>query len=158
MTAPRLPAFDPFDVPESNATSLPDAVAAPNRRRWFRRLGDHVGLTRFGVNLTRIVPGGQSSYRHTHAVQDEFVWVVEGEVVMVTDAGRQVLHAGDCAGFPAGGGDAHHFLNESDRDALILVVGDRTPGEVVTYPDDDLAGHTDESGRFVFTHKDGSAY
>lgn len=158
MAAPRMPAFDPFDVEESNRSSLPEPFATLNRRRWNRRLGDHAGLTHFGVVLTRIAPGGQSSFRHAHAKQDEFVFVVEGEVVLVTDAGRQVLKPGSCAGFPAGAGDAHHFRNEGDRDVLILVVGDRTPDEVVTYPDDDLLGRTDETGRFAFTHKDGSPY
>ena len=158
MAAPRMPAFDPFDVEESNRSLLPEPLAELNRRRFNRRLGDFAGLTQFGVVLTRIVPGGQSSFRHAHAVQDEFVWVVEGEVVLETDAGRQVLGPGACAGFPAGAGDAHRFVNESDRDVLLLVVGDRTANETVTYPDVDLAGHTDATGRFVFTHKDGTPY
>ena len=158
MAAPKSPAFDPFDVAESNATGYPEPFASMVRRRWNRRLGAHAGLTNFGVVLTRIEPGGRSSCRHTHLRQDEFVWVVEGEVVMVTDAGRQVLEAGTCAGFPAGGGDAHHFLNEGDGDVLLLVIGDRTPGEVATYPDDDLAGRMREDGGYVFTHKDGTPY
>lgn len=158
MAAPRLPAFDPFDVVESNATALPPPFAEINSHRWYRRLGDHAGLTRFGVNLTRIEPGGQSSFRHAHATQDEFVWVVEGEVVLETDAGRQVLQPGTCAGFAAGAGDAHRFLNLGDRDVLILVIGDRTLGDTVTYPDEDLAGRADATGRFVFTRKDGTPY
>lgn len=158
MAAPILPAFDPFDVVESHATALPPPFAEINSHRGFRRLGDHVGLTRFGVNLVRIEPGGQSSFRHAHMVQDEFVWVLEGEVTMETDEGAQVLKPGTCAGFPAGGGNAHRFVNHGGRDVLILVVGDRTPGEVVTYPDEDLAGHTDASGGYVFTHKDGTPY
>ena len=106
MAAPKSPAFDPFDVAESNATGYPEPFASMVRRRWNRRLGAHAGLTNFGVVLTRIEPGGRSSCRHTHLRQDEFVWVLEGEVVMVTDAGRQVLEAGTCAGFPAGGASA----------------------------------------------------
>ncbi|NLH82646.1 MAG: cupin domain-containing protein [Phyllobacteriaceae bacterium] len=159
MAAPQMPAFDPFDVEESNRTTLPEPFATTNRRRWNRRLGDFAGLTNFGVNLTRIEPGGQSSFRHAHSKQDEFVWVVEGEVVLVTDAGRQVLKPGSCAGFPAGTGLAHHFLNEGTRDALLLTVGDRTPGDAVGYPEVDLAGRYDEAtGLFGFTHKDGSPY
>ena len=158
MAAPQMPAFDPFDVAESNATSYPEALAEPNRHRWNRKLGDYAGLTHFGVNLTRIEPGGQSSYRHAHLTQDEFVWVLEGEVVMETNAGAQVLAAGTCAGFPAGGGEAHRFVNRTKSDVLLLVVGDRTPGEVVTYPDVDLAGRMDDDGRYRFTHKDGTPY
>lgn len=159
MAAPQMPAFDPFDVEESNRTTLPEPFATINRQRWNRRLGDHAGLTNFGVVLTRIVPGGQSSFRHAHAKQDEFVWVVEGEVVLETNAGRQVLKAGTCAGFPAGAGEAHRFLNEGTRDVLLLVVGDRTAGDAVSYPDVDLAGRYDEAtGLFSFTHKDGTPY
>ena len=158
MAAPKSPAFDPFDVAETNATRYPAPFAALVTKRWNRRLGDHAGLTNFGVVLTRIEPGGQSSVRHSHLKQDEFVYVLEGEAVMVTDAGREVMPAGTCAGFPAGSTDAHHFFNEGDRDVLLLVVGDRTPGEVATYPDDDLAGRMLDDGRYVFTHKDGSPY
>src|ERR1700741_3881459 len=110
---PRPPAFEPADVPESNATTLPEPLRAANMNRYNRRLGDHAGLKNFGVNLTRIVPGGQSSYRHAHSRQDEFVYVLEGEVVLETDAGAQQLRAGMCAGFPAGTGDAHRFVNRS---------------------------------------------
>ena len=99
---PTLPAFDPAEVPESNFTSYPAPVRAPNQNRYNRRLGDHAGLKNFGVNLTRIVPGGQSSYRHAHTRQDEFIYVLEDEVVLETHAGAQVLGSGMCAGFPAG--------------------------------------------------------
>src|SRR5476649_2605362 len=137
MTKPRLPAFDPKDVPESNATSYPAQFKAINSRRWNRRLGDHVGLTNFGVNLTHIEPGAQTSARHAHSKQDEFVWVVEGELVLETNEGRQILGPGMCAGFAAGGGNAHRFINETQADVVLLVVGDRTPGDEVTYPDID---------------------
>ena len=112
MTKPRLPAFDPADLAESNATSYPDKFKAINSRRWNRRLGDHVGLKNFGVNLTRIEPGAQSSARHAHAKQDEFIWVAEGALVLKTDAG--------C-------GNAHRFFDKTDNDAMILEIGDRTP-------------------------------
>ena len=155
MTDPILPAFDPLTLPESNASIIPPPFDAGNLKRWNRRLGNHAGLTRFGVNLTRVEPGGQTSYRHAHTEQDEFVWVLEGEVVLVTDAGEQTLSAGHCAGFPHGTGDGHQFLNRTDRDVFLLVVGDRTPGDRVTYSDDDLAG-TPTPGSYRFTRKDGS--
>ena len=155
---PRLPAFEPADVPESNATTLPEPLRTDNMNRYNRRLGDHVGLKNFGVNLTRIVPGGQSSYRHAHSKQDEFVYVLQGEVVMVTNAGAQTLRPGMCAGFPAGTGDAHHFVNRSSADVLLLVVGDRSADEEVAYPDVDLHGKTGPDGKYRFTRKDGTPY
>ncbi len=158
MTEPTLPAFDPADLAESNATGYPEPFKADNSRRWFRRLGDHVGLTNFGVNLVRVVPGAQSSARHAHSKQDEFVMVLSGELVLETNEGRQTLGPGMCAGFPAGGGNAHRLLNLSDRDATFLVVGDRTAGDVAIYPDIDLAYGKDADGRTVFTRKDGTPY
>ena len=150
----RLPAFAPLSLPENNASGYPAPYNAAQTRRFNRRLGDHAGLTNFGVVLTRIAPGGQSSQRHAHSTQDEFIWVLEGETVLKTDAGEQTLAAGMCAGFPAGSGDAHQFLNRSDRDVLLLVVGDRSEGDVVTYPDVDM--HLIR-GQGMF-HKDGRKY
>jgi uncharacterized cupin superfamily protein len=155
---PALPAFDPEDVPESNSTTYPAPLRAPNQNRYNRRLGNHAGLKNFGVNITRIVPGGQSSYRHAHSRQDEFVYVLDGEVVMETNAGAQVLGAGMCAGFPARTGDAHRFVNRSDADVLLLVVGDRSGDDEITYPDVDLHGRLAADGRYIFTHKDGKSY
>ena len=157
-TKPRLPAFDPKDLAESNATSYPDKFKADNSRRWFRRLGDHVGLSNFGVNLTRIEPGAQSSARHTHSRQDEFIWVVEGEVVLETNEGTQTLGPGMCAGFPAGSGNAHRLVNRTNRDAVFLVVGDRTPFDEVTYPDIDNHAKAGADGKYVHTRKDGSPH
>jgi uncharacterized cupin superfamily protein len=158
MPKPILPAFDPADVPETNATGYPEPFRPHNNRRWNRRVGDHAGLSNFGVNLTRIVPGAQSSARHAHAKQDEFIWVVSGEVVLETNEGTQTLSAGMCAGFPAGTGNAHRFLNRSQSDVLLLVVGDRTPFEEVSYPDIDLHGKAGADGRLVFSRKDGTPY
>lgn len=157
-TKPTLPAFDPAEVPESNATTYPEPLRAPNQNRYNRRLGNHAGLKNFGVNLTRIVPGGQSSYRHAHSTQDEFIWVLEGEVVMETNAGAQVLKPGMCAGFPAGTGDAHRFVNRTNADALLLVIGDRGAEDVVTYPEVDLLGRLRADGKYTFTRKDGTSY
>jgi uncharacterized cupin superfamily protein len=115
-------------------------------------------LQNFGVNLTRIAPGAQSSARHAHASQDEFIWVVSGEVVLETNEGAQTLSAGMCAGFPAGTGNAHRFVNRSPSDAMLLVVGDRTTPEEITYPDIDLHGKSNAEGRLVFSRKDGTPY
>jgi len=151
---PKPPAFNPFELPETNATSYPPPYHEDNTRRFNRRLGDHARLTKYGVVLTRIVPGGQSSHRHAHSAQDEFIWVLEGEAVLHTDAGEQILNAGMCAAFPAGCGDAHRFLNRSDKDVVLLVVGDRSEGDEVRYPDVDMHLKRAEG----FFHKDGRKY
>jgi uncharacterized cupin superfamily protein len=150
--------FDPLDLPESNATGYPEPFRDANMRRWNRRLGAHAGIANFGVNLTRIVPGAQSSSRHAHSRQDEFVYVVQGEVELETDAGVEVLRPGMCAGFPAGTGNAHRFVNRTIGDVLLLVVGDRTAGDAVSYPDIDMHAHPGPDGRYVFTRKDGTPY
>ena len=151
-------AFDPLDLPESNATTYPERYRADNMQRWNRRLGNHAGLTNFGVNLTRVVPGGQSSHRHAHSRQDEFIYVVQGEVELQTNAGAQVLRAGMCAGFPAGTGNGHRFVNRTAEDVLLLVIGDRTAGDEVSYPDIDLHARLGPDGRYTFTHTDGAPY
>jgi uncharacterized cupin superfamily protein len=158
MTKPRPPAFDSADVVESNYTSYPEAFRHENQRRWNRRIGDHAGIRNYGVNLTRIEPGGQSSHRHAHSKQDEFVYVLKGEVVLETNSGSQSLAAGMCVGFPAGSGNAHRFLNRASMDAVLLVVGDRTPDDEVSYPAIDLHGKLRANGKYRFTRKDGTPY
>lgn len=158
MTKPKHPAFDPRDVPESNATSYPEPYRADALNRYNRRLGDHAGIKNYGVNLTRIVPGGQSAHRHAHSRQDEFVYVLEGEVILESNDGAQVLTPGMCAGFPAGTGDAHRFVNRSPADAVILVVGDKTEGDEVSYPDIDLHAKPGPDGKRYFCRKDGTRY
>jgi len=153
---PEFSGFDPLALPESNATSYPEPFRAENQQRWNRRLGNHAGLRNFGVNLTRIIPGGQSSSRHAHSRQDEFVWVVQGQVELETDAGVQVLRAGMCAGFAQGTGNAHRFVNRSSADVLLLVVGDRTAGDEIRYPEIDMHGRLGPDGSYVFTRKDGT--
>src|SRR5438046_9852432 len=128
----KRPAFDPGAVSESNFTSYPEGHRAINQMRYNRRLGDHAGLRNFGVNLTRIIPGGQSSFRHAHSRQDEFIYVLQGEVVLETNDGEQVLRAGMCAGFPAGTGDAHRFVNWTASDVTLLAIGDRTADDEVS--------------------------
>ena len=154
-TQPKTQAFRALDVPESNFTSYPPAHRAINQNRYNRRLADHAGLTNYGVNMTRIIPGGQSSYRHAHSHQDEFILVLEGQIVLETNAGAQILTQGMCAGFPAGNGDARRFVNRSDRDVLLLVIGDRTLGDAITYPDVDMHATLGPDGRYRFTTKVG---
>ena len=154
-TKPGHPAFDPAVVSETNFTSYPEPHRAVNSMRYYRRLGDHAGLKNFGVNLTRIIPQGQSSYRHAHSRQDEFIYVLEGEVVLETNEGAQTLTAGMCAGFPAGTGDAHRFVNRSARDALLLVIGDRSSDDEITYPDVDMHAVLGPDGRYKFSTKSG---
>jgi len=122
-----------------------------------RPLGDAFGLQNFGVNLTRLEPGAISALRHTHARQDEFIYVLQGMPTLYTDQGATLLAPGLCAGFPAGSGNAHRLVNESAHDVLYLEIGDRTPGDRVEYPDDDLLAFG-TAGGWVFTHKDGEPY
>lgn len=133
-----------------------DRHAAKLAGREKRPLGEAFGLTRFGVNLTRLAPGAISALRHAHAVQDEFIYVLDGTPTLITGAGETLLRPGQCAGFAAGG-DAHHLVNRSTADVLYLEVGDRTPGDRVAYPDDDLAASLVD-GEWLFTRKDGSPY
>jgi uncharacterized cupin superfamily protein len=136
----RYPA--PFDKP----------VVARSRKR----LGDVAGLTQFGVNLTRLPAGTWSSQRHWHSAEDEFIYVLEGELVLVTDSGEEILHAGDCVGFKAGLPDGHHLQNRTAQDAIILEIGSRkTENDESNYPDIDLKV---PRGRGEFTHVDGEPY
>jgi uncharacterized cupin superfamily protein len=150
--------FKPTDVSESNASGYPEPFREGQRKRYNRRLGDHAGLKNYGVNLIRVLPGGQSSARHAHSKQDEFVYVFEGEFVLVTDAGRETVGPGTCIGFPAGTGDGHHFLNLTQNDAVFLVIGDRTAGDDVMYPDIDLELRSGPDGVKGYHRKDGTPY
>jgi uncharacterized cupin superfamily protein len=142
--------------PRARPSRYPADLVAKIGAREKRRLGDLFGLKNFGVNLTRLPPGTASALRHAHALQDEFVYVLEGEPVLVTDAGETPLSRGMCAGFRASTGIAHHIVNRGPGDAVILEVGDRTPGEAVTYPDDDLNYETGPDGRARYLRKDGT--
>ena len=146
-------------VPPARATrGYPEPFAARVAGRERRALGDAFGLTNFGVNLTRLPPGGMSALRHTHMREDEFIYIVEGEPVLVTKAGETPLRPGMCAGFKAGSGDAHHLLNRSGRDVVYLEIGDRNPGDTVIYPDDDIGRALTPKGERVFVHRDGTPY
>jgi uncharacterized cupin superfamily protein len=122
-----------------------------------RPLGDLFGIVNFGVNVTVVSPGSVSALRHSHSKQDEFVYVLSGHLILLTDMGRVELTAGMAAGFKAGSGNAHHLINESQSEAVYLEVGDRTQGDEVAYPDDDLAARL-VGGSWQFTHKDGTPY
>jgi len=148
--------IDPKDLPVHLGTFYPSPYHQPCKARARRRLGDAAGLTQFGVNLLRLAPGVWSSQRHWHTEQDEFVYIVSGEVVLVTDAGEEILKAGDCAGFKAGDRDGHHLQNRSNSDAVLLEVGTRTATDSGEYPDIDMA--FDIGGPAKFTRKDGTPY
>ena len=137
-------------------SGYPPDLAAKIGGREKRPLGSLFGLRNFGVNLTRLPPGAASALRHAHALQDEFVYVLEGTPTLVTDAGETPLSPGMCAGFRAGTGDAHHLANRSGADVLYLEVGDRTPGESAVYPDDDLRYEAGPDGQGRYTRKDGT--
>ncbi|HEY6455739.1 MAG TPA: cupin domain-containing protein [Steroidobacteraceae bacterium] len=136
-------------------SGYPSPYDGPCAGRLRHKLGDAAGLSQFGVNLLRLPAGCWSSQRHWHLAEDEFIFVVDGTVVLLTDSGEETLHAGDCAGFKAGSPDGHHLQNRSDRDALILEVGARRPEDEVFYSDIDLHA---SKGRAGYTHKSGEAY
>lgn len=156
--SPRPPALDPSTVPARSTSGYPEPYRSRVLPREKRALGDALGLTKIGVNLTTLPPGKESSMRHFHTREDELVFVVEGEVVLRSDGGEQVLTAGMCAGFAAGSRNGHQLVNRSDRPARYLEISNRDPEDGAEYPDDDLAYRKGPGGRAVFTHKDGSAY
>jgi uncharacterized cupin superfamily protein len=149
--------INPADLPSRQGTFYPPPYDKPCLERERRTLGDAAGLTQFGVNLLRLPPGAWSSQRHWHFKQDEFVYVLEGEVVLVTDAGEEVLTAGDCAGFRAGDEDGHHLQNRSSADVLLLEVGTRIAGDGARYPGIDLVYPADGVPA-IYTHLDGTPY
>lgn len=153
----NLPALDPATVPERTGSRYPAQLQGPERHRIKQALGDAVGLTHYGVNLVRMPPDSWSSIRHWHANEDEFIYVLEGELVLVTDGGEQVLGPGTAAGFPAGKADGHHLINRGTSTAVYLEVGDRCAEEEVTYPDVDLRLERGPDGR-VFTNRKGEPY
>ncbi len=148
--------IDPAAKPAALGSGYPAPYDEPCRSRQRWRLGDLAGLTQFGVNLLKLPPGAWSSQRHWHSAEDEFVYVLQGEVVLVTGRGEEVLRAGDCAGFKAGEPDGHHLQNRSGSEAVLLEVGTRNPQhDAVEYPDIDLQL---PSGERRFRHKDGTPY
>lgn len=154
----KPPALDPATLPPRTGSGYPEPFRSRVLPREKRALGDALGLTRIGVNLTTLPPGKESAMRHYHTHEDELVFVLEGEVVLRTDEGEQVLTAGMCAGFPAGATNGHQLVNRSDRPARYLEVSNRDPADSAEYPDVDLAYRKAPDGRPVFTRKDGTAY
>ena len=151
-----MPRIDIAAIEPVTGSGYPAPYAAQMGERSFRSLGDAVGLTQFGVNLFTMEPGATSSLRHWHEAEDEFVWVVSGELVLTDESGETLLRAGDCAGFRAGEPNGHHLQNRSGAQAQFLVVGTRAPRERCVYPDVDLIYHA-EGGRDWFTLRDGTA-
>lgn len=141
-------------VPIQRGSSYPPPFDVPCNAQSTQRLARHAGLTQFGVNLTVIEPGAWSSQRHWHHQEDEFVWVLEGELTLVTDAGEELLRAGDCAAFRHGDADGHHLINRTDRPARVLEVGTSHPEERCVYPDIDLVAERARG----YTHRDGTPY
>jgi uncharacterized cupin superfamily protein len=148
------PALDPAEVEAVSRSGYPEPFRSRVLPREKRALGDRLGLTKIGINLTTLPPGKESSMRHWHTREDEFVYVVSGEVVLITNAGAQVLRAGMCAGFPAGNGDGHHLVNRSNQPATYLEISNRDAEDGAHYSDVDL----DLPRRGAFLHKDGTPY
>jgi uncharacterized cupin superfamily protein len=159
MTDKKMPhAIGAIDVPPRATVSFyPEPFASRMKGRQKRLLGEFFGLKNFGINLTRLAPQAMSSLRHAHTKQDEFVYVVQGNPTLRTDEGSLRLAPGMCVGFPAGTGNAHHLQNETEEDVLYLEIGDRTAGDDVTYPDDDIQ-LVRRDGKPKFVRKDGTPY
>ena len=146
-------------IPEpERKTVYPEPFAAVVRGRTKRKLGDFFGLTNFGVNLTTLPPGSASALFHAHTRQDEFIYVLDGTPTLLLGEKEYDLAPGECVGFKAGSGIAHQLVNRSPGTASYLEIGDRTPGDEVQYPRDDLKAALDSNGSWVITHKDGAPY
>jgi len=150
-----MPKIDIDALPMRTGSSYPAPHDAGFDLRAQAALGDPAGLTQFGVNWVRLAPGGMSSLRHWHEVQDEFLVVTEGQLTLRDDTGETALRPGDCCAFPANDGNGHHIVNQSDADGAFVVVGTRTPTETGWYSDVDMKVVV-ENGVYTFTHRDGS--
>jgi uncharacterized cupin superfamily protein len=142
--------------PRPRPSTYPPDLAVKVAGRQKRALGDAFGLLNFGVNLARLAPGTQSALRHWHTTQDEFVYIVAGAPVLVTSAGETPLAPGMCAGFAKGAGDGHMLVNRGSEDVVYLEIGDRSAGDRVIYPDDDLGAEMGADGRYTYRRKDGT--
>lgn len=144
-------------APRTRPSLYPEPFASRMAGREKRPLGDVFGLTNFGVNQTRLAPGAVSALRHAHTRQDEFIYILSGHPTLLTDEGETELSPGMCAGFPAGTGNGHCLINRRLEDVVYLEIGDRTPGDAATYPDDDLRAELID-GEWRFAHRDGRQY
>jgi uncharacterized cupin superfamily protein len=154
----KLPALNPSEVQPRSSSGYPEPFRSRVLPREKRGLGDALGLKKVGVNLTTLPAGKESSMRHFHTREDELVFVLEGEVVLRTDEGEQILGPGMCAGFPAGSGNGHQLVNRTNQVARYLEISNRDPEDTAEYPDDDLAYRKGPDGKAIFTRKDGSQY
>ncbi|MCJ8281065.1 MAG: cupin domain-containing protein [Rivularia sp. ALOHA_DT_140] len=151
--------INPEDVPIQNSTNYPEEFKSIVAGRFRQRLGNFAGLKNFGVNLVKLTPGSASALRHWHSRQDEFIYIVKGELTLITDTGEEILTPGMAAGFPQNQANGHQLVNRSDRDAVYLEIGDRTPNDTAYYPDCDLIAKPGDDGKSViFTRKDGTSY
>lgn len=150
--------IDPREIEARIGTGYPEPYRANVLARSKRALGDAFGLTRYGVNLVELSPGTWSSQRHWHTHEDEFVFVVSGELTLITDAGEQILTPGMVAGFPAGDSNGHHLINKGEETASYPEIGDRNPEDEVFYPDIDLLYKINDEGEHEFTNRDGLPY
>jgi uncharacterized cupin superfamily protein len=158
MTDPKPVAVKALDVaPRTRPSNYPEPFYTMMQGREKRQLGDVFGLESFGVNLTRLKPGGRSALRHYHSIQDEFIYILSGYATLVTDAGEAPLEPGMCAGFKGGVADGHMLINRGEEDVVYIEIGDRRPGDRGHYPDDDLKAEMVD-GQWRFAHKDGSPY
>ncbi|HEY9804448.1 MAG TPA: cupin domain-containing protein [Leptolyngbyaceae cyanobacterium] len=150
--------IDPQDVPTERSTNYPNPFKALVAGRMRQKLGNFAGLKNFGVNLVKLEPGSYSALRHWHSHQDEFIYILEGELTLITDAGEQILTPGMAAGFPAGEANGHHLVNRSSVVGVYLEVGDRSPNDTAIYPDEPgLLTIPSPDGTFrEFTHQDGT--
>jgi uncharacterized cupin superfamily protein len=153
-----MPKIDFDKAKIRRGTNYPKEFQSAVAGREKQALGNVAGLTQFGVNRTRLKPGAASSLRHWHEKEDEFVYILEGEVTLVEEDGETILKAGDAAGFNAGVANAHQLINRSSTDVVYLEIGSRIAGERAHYPDEDLALAASETGRLMFTRKSGEPY
>ena len=142
-------------APERAGSGYPEPFRAVSMNKTRRKLGDAAGLTQFGVNLLILEPGCWSAQRHWHTAEDEFVYILEGELVLITDEGEEIMRPGDCAGFPAGDPNGHHLINRTDKVAKLLEIGTRPEGDTTYYPDIDLVSPPDGG---AYRHTDGTPY
>jgi uncharacterized cupin superfamily protein len=149
--------LDPMRLAPRRGSAYPASFAEPLLGREKHIIGDALGLTQFGVNLVTLEPGAWSSQRHWHVHEDELIFVLEGEVILITDSGETILRPGMAAGFPAGKADGHHLINRGDVPARYLEAGTRAESEEAQYSDIDMVARKD-GGRFVFLHKNGEPY
>ena len=152
------PALDPSTLVPRTDSGYPEPFRSRVLPREKRALGDAFGLTKIGINLTTLPPGKESAMRHFHTLEDELIFIVEGEVVLVTDEGEQVLRAGMCAGFAAGVRNGHQLVNRGDRPVRYLEISNRDRNDTAEYPDVDLAYAKRADGKGMFSRKDGTPY